>query len=200
MGTATERDPLGDVALRLFAELGYDAVSPRLIADATGVQPDVLTARGGKSGLYLEILQRYFRAQNGMLDEIESTHTADAEGVYTSLTIFIEFELAHPRELAIWQHRGLGDAADLTDVEERFWNPIYQRISGILGPEVMWHPAYQLFVNLKTWAVYGFLFGGVITPTGDRLGPTDPEGRRLFRDHMYRLCDIVLDAGLRDAF
>lgn len=56
-----------------------------------------------------------------------------------------------------------------------------------------------MFLNLKTWAVYGFLFGGVNTIEGWRLGPESQEGRKLFREQMHQLRELVLDAGLRDA-
>ena len=128
------------MGLRLFAEIGYDDVSVRMIADAAGVDLETFQALGGKSGIYRTIMDNFLQKQNDLLDEVQRGGAPGSERIQRSLIRFVEFDLEHPYELAVWQYRGLNDAADLAEIEERYWNPIYRRIAGILGARVMRPP------------------------------------------------------------
>ncbi|MDX6739183.1 helix-turn-helix domain-containing protein [Actinocorallia sp. A-T 12471] len=188
------RDPVLHVALRLFAGVGYDATTGRMIADAAGVDQEEIKARGGKPGIYEQIIADFFAAQNALFDEVAATFTADADGARKFLARVLDFYLDHPEAMALWQHRALDDAADLVGLDDRYRTPILRRTAEIMGAEALRHPDFLMIGNVVTWSLYGFLNGGIDRADGVHLEPGDPEARLIFRAQMHRLQDLVLGA------
>ncbi|ROO88033.1 TetR family transcriptional regulator [Actinocorallia herbida] len=198
-GDSTGSDPrLGEVervALRLFAELGYDAVSVQMIADAAGETPHEVRALGGKPGIYRSVIEDFNQSRNRLLEKIASAREEGGGDLRRDLEQIMEYHIDHPDVLALLQHRGLRDAADLPEVEDR-WNEFINRIAAVVGPEVALQPGYQLLMNSVIWCVQGFLFGGVLTRDGARLRPDDPKARRIFREQIRQLYDLIFETGL----
>ncbi|MCD0451556.1 TetR/AcrR family transcriptional regulator [Actinocorallia sp. API 0066] len=197
-GGMCEDDRITGVALRLFAEVGYDNVDTRMIADAAGVDARTVAAHGGKSGLYKRIFENFYRRQSTMLDEVEHKYADDQEGQRRLLEEILDFYLDHPYEMAVWQHRGMRDAADLDGLDAYYWNMVFLRHREVVGRAVASRPDFQMLFNLLAGGLRGFLFGGIITGEGELLGPDSREGRRLFREQMHRLLVLVVGAGLVD--
>ncbi len=189
-------DPIGKAALRVFAGVGYDIASVQMIADAAGVDPREIRDRGGKNGLYREILENFRQAQSAMLDRLEEVYTSDEAGFLSFVEGTLDFYLDHPYEMAIWQHRGLGDAVDLAGSEDLYRIPVLRRIAEITGLDIMQNPYSRMFSNQLTWSLRGFLFGGILGEGGRVWGPESPEGRRQFREQMHQLRDLLIDSGL----
>ncbi|GAB2864895.1 hypothetical protein GCM10022221_76470 [Actinocorallia aurea] len=190
-------DRVVQVALRLFAGVGYDATTAQMIADAAGVDVAEVRGRGGKAALYEQIIADFFAAQNALFDEMADSFTSDADGARVFLARVLDFYLDSPEVMALWLHRRLDDAADLSEIEPRYRMPLFQRGAEIVGPGLLSEPDYLMLGNIVTWSLYGFLNGGVALEDGTHLAPDDPEARRIFRAQMHRVQDLVLAA--RDA-
>ncbi|GAA0264001.1 hypothetical protein GCM10009527_070070 [Actinomadura nitritigenes] len=196
----TEEDRLIETATRIFAELGYDGTSLQLIADAAGVDLDAVhRVAATKADLYRAVMRDADEAEERALREALAGFTADRRGILLLADAYLDFYVSHPQVLALWQHRWMGDAADLPDLEEIYTQPLSRDIAdtvrGLVPPDV--DPDYLIWSVV--WCVYGFLTGGVVrtgqderplrhTPSSAPRPHDDVEGFRAFLhtmlDHM----------------
>src|SRR5690606_13339064 len=125
MAMDAERDRLIGVATRLFAELGYDWTSMRMIADAAGVDPEQVTqAVGDKPELYQEVMARALRAEQEVVRSALRSATPGVQAALDLVDAYLDFNLAHPEYLSLWLHRWTGDAADTPDLEGLYSRPL----------------------------------------------------------------------------
>ncbi|WP_395108150.1 hypothetical protein [Actinomadura sp. SCN-SB] len=54
--------------------------------------------------------------------------TRDREGLHQLLDYYLDFYFERPEPLRLWLHRSLSDAADFTDIEERYSSPLNEII------------------------------------------------------------------------
>ncbi|MFC5747597.1 TetR/AcrR family transcriptional regulator [Actinomadura rugatobispora] len=185
---------LRDAATRLFAVLGYDGTATEMIADAAGVPREQVVAAGGRSGLYRQALEEHCREQCLMLEEIGQGFRPGDDRMAIVLEHLMDFYLARQDLVAMWRQRRMMDAADMTDLEERYQYPIHQKVLAILGPDVVESPEYELIGVVFAWCLLGFTAGGAPRPDGSLLDPDDPRDRALFRSHMIELMEKLRSA------
>ncbi|WP_067179591.1 TetR/AcrR family transcriptional regulator [Microtetraspora niveoalba] len=195
-GAGRTASDLGERALlaatRLFAALGYDGTSAREIADAVGVDVATLTeVAGAKRDLYLAVLDRALRRHVAMLEKsVQEFHATGC--VHRLLARYLDFCLESPDNLALWMHRWLSDAADVTDFERRYIQPIMVMVG---GPLREWLDRNDIGVEVDVefsvwtvmWCAHGFLTGGMVGAEGEPRRASDVETLRRFRRHMHRL-------------
>ncbi|GAB2861826.1 hypothetical protein GCM10022221_71950 [Actinocorallia aurea] len=177
-------------ALPLFANLGYDGTDTRMIMNAAGLPRAAVAAAGGRKGLYLAIVDIYYREQVAALDAIAEHFTPDEPGVLRLLEGMLEFYLDHTSEMAIWQHRYLRDAADLIDIDAVYREPMFRRIVDLLGPEITERIDLPMAISIVSWSLRGFISEGVVRPGEPPLGPHTPEGKRRFRSYLPHLASL----------
>lgn len=183
-----DSDRLLAIATRLFAELGYDLTSARMIADAAGVE---IEAVGEKAELYREVMLRAHRAERETLDGVISGIAPTLEGATELADAYLDFYLAHPEYRALWQHRWMGDAADVPGLEELYTRPLSGRVvsavRGLVPPDI--DPDHLIWTVV--WCVYGFLSGGMQHMSGrgaqGRGQALDPEAVAAFRAHLHAM-------------
>jgi AcrR family transcriptional regulator len=180
------------VATRLFAELGYDSTETELIADAAGDGgQEQIAAAGGKSGLYRRVMDRAYRAEQGMLETALASYTPDGDGAHRVIDVYLDFYVANPEIVALWMHRWMGDAADVGELEDDFVDPQDALVSGVVGGLVPPDVAVDLLVRTVVWCVFGFLSGGVPGGRG-RTEPRSPEAIERFRGYLHVLIDRMI--------
>lgn len=189
-----------EAATRLFAAMGYDGTSLDQIADAVGRSTEeVRREHGDKHTLYLAVMERGFQAEQAALSsclaKVSCTSHADCvRSIHLLVDGYVDFAAGHPDVQALWVHRWLADAIDITELERRYMQPLYTAALAVLGPaqeqgyicreadlEYTWHT--------MMWAVRGFGLGGVPQPceAGGRAGFSDVRAAQRFRLHLHRV-------------
>src|SRR5690606_38987944 len=114
------RDRIIDAATRLFAALGYDGTSTRMIAEAAGLNVATVAYHvGGKRDLYIAVMERAHQIERALLSDAVA-QVEDAAGLLTLVDRYIGFCAAHPAAPAPGMHRSLSDAAGLLTLVDRY--------------------------------------------------------------------------------
>ncbi|WP_067483971.1 TetR/AcrR family transcriptional regulator [Actinomadura hibisca] len=193
MTSDTGRDRIIEAATRLFAALGYDGTSTRMIADAAGLNIATVAYHvGGKRDLYLAVMERAHRIERAALEEVLAAFTPDAAGVRALVDRYLDFCVEHPEIPALWTHRWLSDAADIADLEHRYARPLVEQVAAAVaaaaGPDV----DVEYAVMTVIWCTHGFGSGGVPGPDGQRRGLADAATTARFRAHLHNLVARLL--------
>ncbi|WP_062358196.1 TetR/AcrR family transcriptional regulator [Herbidospora yilanensis] len=190
-------------ATRLFAALGYDATTLKQIAEATGLDPAKEGFGGSKRDLYLAVIERASRIETEALegvvnDMMAADQMTASAAVHEIVDRYIDFCVANPEFPALWIHRWLYDAADLTGLERQYSQPLITMTTSVL--EQAAEAGYiddtadmEYCVWTLIWCVHGFVQGGVLDESGDRLGAENPEVLARFRRHLHRLAARTLN-------
>ncbi|MFJ2033796.1 TetR/AcrR family transcriptional regulator [Streptosporangium sp. NPDC087985] len=200
-----QRELILRVATRLFAALGYDATSLGQIAEAAGLGLDTAARQAGtKRELYLAVMERAYLAERSALERtiggVQAASPEQAAGLLHRITDnYLDLCVAHPEVPALWIHRWMSDASDVTEVEQRYTQPLIKLVEGAFAPAVAaGHIGPDVDVTYLLWSliwcVDGFSQGGVLGADGSRVRTNDPEALRRFRIHIHRL--IHRTAGL----
>ncbi|HEX2316232.1 MAG TPA: TetR/AcrR family transcriptional regulator [Thermomonospora sp.] len=193
-----ETERLLETATRLFAELGFDGTSTRLIADAAGVDMATLLARvGTKPQLYRAVMRRADQAEQEAIRAAMALFTPNLEGVLMVADAYLDFHASHPHVLALWLHRWMGDAADVPGLEDLYTKPLSAMVANAIRDMVPPDVDPDHLVWTVVWCVFGFLSGGIIysdpqrpafpRPWGYRVGPGTGESLDEFRAHLHTL-------------
>ncbi|MFB4302906.1 TetR/AcrR family transcriptional regulator [Actinomadura sp. NTSP31] len=201
---ADDLDRIIDAATRLFAELGFDGTSPRLIADAAGVDAGTVSRlTGGRTDLYREVMRRASDAEKAAVGGAAGGFTPTRQGVERLLDEYLDFYAAHPEYLGLWLHRRTGDAADTADLEEQYVRP---RLAGIVEALRAAVPAdvdLDLTIWTIPWMISGFLsqraLGARREEFADETAETDGPYRKIspaelerFRTYLHTLLERML--------
>lgn len=187
------RERILQAATRVFAALGYDATTSRLIADTAGV--DVATVAdqiGRKREVYLAVMERAFQTQRPVIDAAVAEFTPDRAGVYRLIDRYLDLCVAHPEVPALWIHRWLSDAADIAQLEDRYVRPLFAMVVDAVRPVAAPGVDVEYSVLTVIWCVHGFIQGGVYDAQGQRKGQGNPRTLERFRAHLKRLFERSL--------
>ncbi|GGO61380.1 TetR/AcrR family transcriptional regulator [Nonomuraea cavernae] len=202
----TSADNRGQVALilkvatQLFAALGYDGTSTRAIADAAGLNIATVNYHmGGKRELYLAVMERAHRAERMMLEASLSdlSGTNPVLAIHRVVDDYLDFSVENPEVPALWMHRWLSDASDLTELEQQYVQPLMSAVMEALRPVVAAgvidsSADVEYAVWTVVWCVHGFAKGGVLDEQGNRHGTDDRVELRRFRAHLHQLVHRML--------
>ncbi|MFC0038950.1 TetR/AcrR family transcriptional regulator [Actinomadura rayongensis] len=187
---ADPRERIIETATRLFAALGYDGTSTRLIAATAGLNVATVAYHvGGKRDLYLTVMERAHQAERAVLEAHDGV--ADVPGLRRLLDAYIDFCVEHPEVPALWVHRWQSDAADIADLESRYARPLVERMAAVVRGVAEADVDAEYAVMTVVWCTHGFCRGGVPDAAG-RRGIDRPAEVRRFRAHVHRLVDRML--------
>ncbi|NRQ39445.1 TetR/AcrR family transcriptional regulator [Nonomuraea sp. NN258] len=181
------------VATELFAAHGYDGTSTRQIAEAAGLNIATVNYHvGGKRELYLAVMAHAHRAEQQALESaLARLPQGDpAAALHRLIDDYLDFCVEHPEVPALWMHRWLSDAADITQLERQYVHPLVTGVAATLRPMVasgVIDAAADLEYAIWTviWCVHGFAKGGVLDADGRRRGAGDRAALRRFRAHLH---------------
>lgn len=192
--TAPER--ILAVATRLFAALGYDGTSTRLIAEAAGLNIATVAYHvGGKRDLYLMVMERAHQAERAALESAVARFTPTAEGARLLADAYLDFCVENPEIPALWMHRWLSDASDVAHLEGMYVKPLLGLVVEAVREAVPEGADADVEYAIWTvvWCVHGFSRGGVLDDGGHRRrGGDDSKALARFRAHLHRLVEQML--------
>ncbi|MFI6597603.1 TetR/AcrR family transcriptional regulator [Nonomuraea sp. NPDC050536] len=200
---ADQREKLLEIATRMFAALGYDGTSLRQIAEAAGLDVATVTTQvGHKRDLYLTVMERAHQADRAAIEEVMNQFAplspADAPRMIHALAdSYLDFCVSNPQIPALWAHRSLADAQDITDLERRYVWPLHVQIRKSIQPALdAGHiddtADFRYVLWTMIWCVEGFCYGDVLDDEGNRIEPDDQQGRNDFRRYLHILLDRLL--------
>lgn len=167
---SSEDEQLVATATRIFAELGFDGASIQLIAAAAGVDTASVHRRfATKAELYRAVMQRAAQAEQQAMEDFLASFVPSREGLIRLADAFLDFHLAHPQIMALWQHRWMGDAADIPELEEVYTAPLSARMAEVARGQVADDFDTDHAVWTVAWCVFGFLSCGIVYTTTDRV-------------------------------
>lgn len=187
------RERILDAATRLFAALGYDGTSTRMIAEAAGLNVATVAYHvGGKRDLYLAVMERAHEAERAALETALTRISPDPEGLLDLVDAYVEFCMARPEVPALWMHRWLSDATDVAHLEEQYIKPLMDMVTDAARKVVPEDVDVEYVVWTVVWATHGFGAGGVLSADGHRRGLDDPQAVARFRRHMRRTVALAI--------
>ncbi|WP_214324631.1 TetR/AcrR family transcriptional regulator [Nonomuraea sediminis] len=190
----TQVEVILKAATQLFAALGYDGTSTRQIADAAGLNIATVSYHvGGKRELYLAVIERAHQDERAALEASLARFPGDdpVVAIHGLIDDYLDFCVEHPEVPALWMHRWLSDAGDLTELEKEYVQPLVAAVATALEPAVA-AGAIDQDVDLQfaiwttIWCVHGFTKGGVLDTDGRRRAGGDPAVVRRFRAHLHQ--------------
>ncbi|AQZ68141.1 Homeodomain-like [[Actinomadura] parvosata subsp. kistnae] len=181
-------------ATQLFAALGYDGTSTRQIADAAGLNIATVNYHvGGKRELYLAVMEAAHQAEKAALEQALSRLPGDdpVAAIHRLADDYLDFCVDHPEVPALWMHRWLSDASDITELERQYVQPLLAAVSAALRPAVeagliAAETDLDYTVWSVIWTVHGFAKGGVLDAEGRRRAAGDRAALRRFRAHLHQ--------------
>ncbi|MGR6913816.1 TetR/AcrR family transcriptional regulator [[Actinomadura] parvosata] len=181
-------------ATQLFAALGYDGTSTRQIADAAGLNIATVNYHvGGKRELYLAVMEAAHQAEKSALEQALASLPGDdpVAAVHRLADDYLDFCVDHPEVPALWMHRWLSDASDITELERQYVQPLLAAVTAALRPAVeagliAAETDLEYTVWSVIWTVHGFAKGGVLDAEGRRRAAGDRVALRRFRAHLHQ--------------
>ncbi|MEV4251956.1 TetR/AcrR family transcriptional regulator [Spirillospora sp. NPDC049652] len=193
MSGDSARERIIEVATGLFAELGYDGTSTRLIAEATGLNIATVAYHvGNKRDLYLAVMERAHQKERAALEEVTARLAPDLDSVLRLLDHYIDFCAANPEIPALWVHRWQSDAADVAHLENAYVQPLIEMVGEAIGKVAGDDIDLEYVVWSVIWCTHGFARGGVLRDDGQRHRMDDPSALIRFRAHMRRMVTMTL--------
>lgn len=188
------------VATRLFAALGYDGTSTRMIAEAAGLNIATVAYHvGGKRDLYLAVMERAHQAERAALETALAETGPDREDLLTLVDRYVDFCVENPEVPALWMHRWLSDASDVAHLEEQYVKPLMDMVTAAARKVVADDVDVEYLTWTVVWNTHGFGCGGVLDADGRRRGMDDPRELARFRTHLRRLVTAAVGLPTRDA-
>ncbi|MCF6471086.1 TetR/AcrR family transcriptional regulator [Nonomuraea sp. MG754425] len=192
--TSGQADTILKAATRLFAALGYDGTSTRQIADAAGLNIATVNYHvGGKRELYLAVMEAAHRAEQAALEQALARLPGDdpVAAIHRLADDYLDFCVDHPEVPALWMHRWLSDASDVTELERQYVQPLLAAVTAALRPAaeaglIADETDLEYTVWTAVWAVHGFAKGGVLDAEGRRRAGGDRAALRRFRAHLHQ--------------
>lgn len=180
-----------DVAARLFGELGYDGTSLHMIAEAVGTDASTLSeVAGDKRRLYLDVMRQAYEVEQDMLESLAARGVRGRTAVHEMVDGYLDFYLEYRENRTLWVQRWLSDAADITELEDRYLCPMLRVAVDMIADSDRPGVDPYYVVGTLIWTILGYLGSGTAKcrPDGtDR--PEDPRAVESFRAHLHTMMD-----------
>jgi AcrR family transcriptional regulator len=192
------REHVIGAAKRLFAGLGYDQTTSEMIARSAGVSAGFVNGEcGGKQQIYRDIFRNIdIQAQDVRSSLLMESDRPGRERLHRLLDELFRYFEQDREAAAIWRQRSMGDAADLSDIEEDFAKPAFENVISVTGDAFRDDVDVELMMGTIIAATDSF-FNGMIVPLGVSGDEPDPAEIARFRRHIYALVEPFLRSAER---
>jgi AcrR family transcriptional regulator len=193
---SSTRERLLDVALRAFAELGYDGASTRVIAARAGVNQGLIPYYfGTKEALWREAVDRAFAELRAVFAQVQAAEVGDAERVERLIRHFVRFVARRPEFARLMSDEGKRDGSRMRWIVDRHVRPLFEATQGLArGNRVLARlasgPGAPILHYILVGAVTHLFHQG---PEFQRLTGLDPADEALVEAHADALVAIFVD-------
>ncbi|ROO85972.1 TetR family transcriptional regulator [Actinocorallia herbida] len=181
-------------AVRLFAEIGYDATTLDMITQTAG--PDAARSdllREGKPEIYRAVIEYFHDVEQRYFDRASQEVSRDVRGLHRLIDAALDFALSHPEINAVWEHRGLKDASDLD-----FPDGAVPALESVLVRSPWAGVRADVDLRFVAWAVIwliqGFVRTGLPDAAGNRRPADDGDALRAFHTELHTWVDLRVHA------
>ncbi len=192
---ASKPDRILDAAADMLAEVGYDGVSVRAVAQAAGVTKALVFYHFGSKGQLIEqVLARYYEAHlEGLAQGFEDGSGTPQERFHRLVDAYLDFIEANLRYPRIVQQQVAGSAVH-DELVVRNLEPLYRWVVKVLdelapgsGPTAARH----MYVSFSAIVINYYTYARVLAPLwgSDPLGPEALTERRA---HVHWMVETVL--------
>jgi len=197
------------IATVLFAEHGYDGVSTRQIAAATGLSVATVHHHiGTKRALYLNVYkgllagaEEFFAKVMTQVAEADLRDPEVIEALPTRLVdSFVDLVAKEPIRARLFMRHWLDGTEDLEEAESELWLSLYRRIHDLLSVAqeagiVRSDLDLGLFMRSFDWLVYGYFVSGALDADTWRCDPLQPEKLEAFKKFLKEYVQRMLGLG-----
>lgn len=184
-------------AIGLFAELGYDQTTSRMITDAAGLPENtVKDLFGSKRDLYLAVISHVYEEEQSLLKQMFGDYTHDRKGIHHLIDHYLDYFLQRPQAAALWMHRRMHDAADLREIEKYYSFPQIRTVAQQVGDLFRKEVDVEMVIWSIVWSVQTFVYGGIPDAHGNRIGRGDRRMVSRFRRHLHTSIDPMMLPGV----
>ncbi|MDX6744863.1 hypothetical protein [Actinocorallia sp. A-T 12471] len=181
-------------AIKLFAELGYDATTRQMIIQTAGpgaTRSELL--REGKAAVYRAALEHLCDLEHRYYAEAARDLVRDMAGLHRMVDRALDFALLHPEVPAVWRHRGLKDASDLDltkDMRPGLETVLLQAPWSGVRPDA----DLQFVAWSVVWMITGFLASGMPDGSAPSRKADDPRTLQRFHTELHTMVDLRVRA------
>jgi AcrR family transcriptional regulator len=196
-----------EAATTLFADHGFEGVSTRQIAAATGL--NIATVHhhvGSKHDLYLAVLDRFYAREEALVDaligRVDDTVVRDREALKNALfeliDALLDFARAHPERQRLYVRRWLEESAELEKREATLTLRLYRQMDAVLQRAMK---AGVVRADLDTgnflrsfdWMVCGYFATGAFSWRNLRADPRRKSNLDTFRNYLKDYTEHLLE-------
>ncbi|GAB2831268.1 hypothetical protein GCM10022221_32650 [Actinocorallia aurea] len=182
-------------AVRLFAEIGYDATTLDMIMQTAGPEAGrSMLLREGKPGLYRAVIEHFLAVERRFFEDAVRELPRDVRGLHRLIDSALDFALSHPEINAVWEHRGLKDASDL-DFPDTVTPPLETVMTRAPWAGVRPDVDMVFVAWAVIWLIQGFMRSGLPDPHGPgHRRADDIEALRTFHTELHTWVDLRVHA------
>lgn len=199
-----------DAATRLFAEKGFNGVTTRQVAAASGLNMATVHHHlGSKKEVYLAVLRRLYTREEALIrqmaDEIRVGHIRTADQLSAALTGMADRQINHvartPELAWLYMRRWLetipggvrekaADSEDVAHFETEQSRALFQLLHTVLRHAekrglVRRHVDSGMIIRGFDWLVYAYFTCGPVEGATWRGAPSAPRNLRKFKAFMH---------------
>ncbi|MCG9873360.1 MAG: TetR/AcrR family transcriptional regulator [Leptospiraceae bacterium] len=194
---ATMNERIIEIATKLFADKGYQAVSTREIADSLGINISTFHYHtGGKSNLYKSVIESLYQGELHVLNrpvlDFKQEDFQDKEKVSKTLLIalegFLDLMLKDPHRSHLYVRRWLEWPDELMQQEVKVTLKTFQPLKDFLEKSKLEgsirNVDTSIFIRSFLWMTYGYFITGIIDWKNWVSDPFKKKNMNAFKEYM----------------
>ncbi|QXJ23851.1 TetR/AcrR family transcriptional regulator [Actinomadura graeca] len=193
MARADEHDEsILDAAEKLFAQIGYDSTTLRMISEVAGGDVTVTELEErGKQQIYRQVFSRLYNIELEQITSAVRDTSNTIEGIHAAVDAFLDFVVEHSALPSLWRHRGLGDAADVPFGQRDYLAPLLVVLTTTPWEGISPKLNLRFLAWVTVWTSGAFVHDGFVDETGTRVFYRDARALQSFRSQLHELWDAL---------
>ncbi|WP_067450411.1 TetR/AcrR family transcriptional regulator [Actinomadura macra] len=179
-----------DAAEKLFSQIGYDLTTVKMISEVAEVDLAVL-GQTEKEQIYRQVFARLHHIETTQIVAAIKKSSNSIEGIHSAVDAFLDFIVAHPELPALWDQRGLGDAADIHLSPRDYPAPLMKILTTNPWEGIAADLDLRMLAWIIIWGAGRFAHNGFVDEDEQRVFPDNPDALRRFRNQIHEIVDAL---------